>query len=173
MSGLLEQLRRHKEDRGMMADLRCALVASKRHRAWPVLHRLGVAVTNRLAATVAALYATHREGEETQEGNFGATCLAVKRKRREEQSNDSKLTPTERRFLHLLAAEKGDELYKRVTGMVLMAKSQGVPVNYGRLETDLRSWGWNDRTKTEWAASFWTPGADAALPSTTEEGAEL
>ena len=29
MSRLLEQLRRRKEDRGMMADLRCALVESK------------------------------------------------------------------------------------------------------------------------------------------------
>jgi len=34
MSRLLEQLRRRKEDRGMMADLRCALVESKKHRAW-------------------------------------------------------------------------------------------------------------------------------------------
>ena len=75
MSSLLEQLRRRKEDRGMMADLRCALVESKKHRAWPVLHRLGVAVTNRVAAIVAALYATHPE--ETREGNFGATCRAV------------------------------------------------------------------------------------------------
>jgi CRISPR system Cascade subunit CasB len=54
--------------------------------------------------------------------------------------------------------------------MVLMAKSQGVPVNYEQLETDLKFW--NDRTKTAWAASFWTPGVDAALLSTVEEGAE-
>ena len=170
MSRLLEQLRRRKEDRGMMADLRCALVESKKHRAWPVLHRLGVAVTNRVAAIVAALYATH--SEEKREGNFGETCLAIQRCRGEKPGDDSKLTPTERRFQHLLAAEKGDELYKRVTRMVLMAKSQGVPVNYERLETDLRSWDWNDCTKTEWAASFWTPEVDAALPSTAEEGAE-
>ena len=110
MSRLLEQLRRRKEDRGMMADLRCALVESKKHRAWPVLHRLGVAVTNRVAAIVAALYATHPE--ETQEGNFGATCRAVQGRRGDNRSDDSKLTPTERRFLHLLAAEKGDELHR-------------------------------------------------------------
>ena len=108
MSRLLEQLRRRKEDRGMMADLRCTLVESKKHRAWPVLHRLGVAVTNRVAAIVAALYATHPE--ETREGNFGATCLAVQSNVAKRTSKDSKLTPTERRFLHLLAAEKGDEL---------------------------------------------------------------
>jgi CRISPR system Cascade subunit CasB len=151
-----------------MADLRCTLVEGKRHRAWPALHRLGVAVTNRVAAIVAALYATHPE--ETREGNFGATCRAIQSRRGDNRSDDSKMTPTERRFLHLLAAEKGDELHQRVTRMVLVAKSQGVPVNYERLETDLKFW--NDRTKTEWAASFWTPGVDAAFPSTAEEGAE-
>jgi CRISPR system Cascade subunit CasB len=167
MSSLLEQLRRHKEDRGMMADLRCPLVESKKHRTWPVLHRLGVSVANQVAAIVAALYATHPE--ETREGDFGATCRAVQTRRGDNRSDDSKLTPTERRFLHLLAAEPGDELYERVTRMVLMAKSHGVPVNYVQLETDLRFW--NGRTKTEWAASFWT-GVDAALPSAAEEGAE-
>ncbi len=169
MSKLLEQLRRRKEDRGMMADLRCALVESKKHRAWPALHRLGVDVTNRAAAVVAALYATHPE--ETRKGNFGATCRKIQSLRDGKSSGDDKLTPTERRFLHLLAAEK-DELHQRVTRMVLMAKSQGVPVNYEQLETDLKSWFWNDRTKTEWAASFWAPKVDAALPSTVEEGAE-
>ena len=150
MSRLLEQLRRRKEDRGMMADLRCALVESKKHRAWPVLHRLGVAVTNRGAAVVAALYATHPE--ETREGNFGATCRAIQGRRGENRSDDSKLTPTERRFLHLLAAEKGDELHERVTRMVLMAKSQGVPVNYEQLETDLKFW--NDRTQDRLGCRF-------------------
>ena len=168
MSFLMERLRKNQNDRGMMANLRCVLVESKKHRAWPVLHRLGVAVTNRVAAIVAALYATH--AEETREGNFGTTCRAVQNRRGDNRGDDSKLTPTERRFLHLLAAEKGDELHKRVTRMVLLAKSQGVPVNYEQLETDLKFW--NDRTKTEWAASFWTPGVDAALVSTAEEGAE-
>jgi CRISPR system Cascade subunit CasB len=167
MSRLLEQLRRRKEDRGMMADLRCALVESKKHRAWPLLHRLGLAVTDEVAAIVAALYATHPE--ETREGNFGATCRAMQSYRGDTRGDDSKLTPTERRFLHLLAAEKGDELHARVTRMVLLAKSQAVPVNYERLETDLHFW--NDRTKTEWAASFWTPGVDAAFSSAAEEEA--
>lgn len=162
MSRLLDELSRRKEDRGMMADLRCALVESKKHRAWPVLHRLGVAVTNRVAAIVAALYATHPQ--DTREGNFGTTCRAIQG---DSRSDDGKLTPIERRFFHLLAAER-DEVLERVTRMVLMAKSQGVPVNYEKLETDLNFW--NDRTKTEWAGSFWAPGADAPLLYATEEG---
>ena len=90
MSRLLEQLRNRKEDRGMMADLRCTLVKSKKHRAWAVLHRMGVAVTDRVAAIVAALYAIHPE--ETREGNFGATCRAVQGRRGEKSSDESKLT---------------------------------------------------------------------------------
>jgi CRISPR system Cascade subunit CasB len=152
----------------MMADLRCALVENKRHRAWPVLHRLGVVVTNREAAVVAALFAMHPE--EAAEGNFGATCRVLQSRRGDNRSDDSKLTPIERRFLHLLAAERGDELHQRVTRMVLLAKSQGVPVNYDRLETDLKFW--NDRTKNDWAAAFWAPEADPALPSSVDDGGE-
>ena len=54
--------------------------------------------------------------------------------------------------------------------MLLVAKSQGVPVNYEQLETDLKYW--NDRTRTEWAAAFWTPGVGTALLSTVAEGVE-
>ena len=167
MSRLLDQLRRCKEDRGLMADLRCALVDSKKYRAWPALHRLGADVTNQVAAIVAGLYAAHpREGQ----GNFGATCRAVQSLRGDSRSDD-KLTPIERRFLHLLAAEPGNELFQRVTRMVLVAKSLDVPVNYEELETDMNFW--NDRTKTAWAQSFWTAGADAELLPTAEEGADV
>jgi CRISPR system Cascade subunit CasB len=161
MSTFLERLRRHADDRGMMASLRCVLVDSKKHRAWPVLNRIGVGVTSDIEALVAGLFATHPE--ETQAGNFGTTCKAIETMRREDGS-DNKLTPTERRFQHLLAAEKGEELHQRVTRLVLMAKSEGVPVNFEQLATDLRRW--NDRTKTEWGAAFWTQGI---APDTEED----
>jgi hypothetical protein len=55
---LLEYLRRFKNDRGALADLRCALTASpaKRARAWALLARVG-GVGNRLVETVAGLFA--------------------------------------------------------------------------------------------------------------------
>jgi CRISPR system Cascade subunit CasB len=162
MNKFLERLRRHADHRGMMASLRCMLVDSKKHRAWPVLNRIGVGVANDVDALVAGLFATHPE--ETQSGNFGATCKAIETLRREDRSDNNKLTPTERRFQHLLAAEKGEELHQRVTRLVLMAKSQGVRVNFEQLTTDLRHW--NDRTKTEWAAAFWTQGV---APATEED----
>lgn len=161
MSWLLERLRKCQDNRGMMANLRCILVENKKHRAWPALNRLGVAIDNDVAAFVAGLFATHPEV--TTIVNFGATCKAIEQKRGEKHGDDNKLTPTERRFQHLLSAERGDELNDRIMRMVLMAKSQGVPVNYEKLETDLKYW--SDRTKTEWAAAFWTPG----VTTVTEE----
>lgn len=161
MSWLLERLRKYKDDRGMMANLRCILVDNKKHRAWPALNRLGVEINNDISAFVAGLFATHPE--ELPTGNFGATCKTIGQRRGDNRSDDNKLTPTERRFQHLLTAERG-ELNNRVMRMVLMAKSQGVPVNYEQLETDLKFW--NDRTKIEWAAAFWTQGA---VPVAEEE----
>lgn len=169
MSWLLEQLRKHKEDRGLMADLRCALVAGKRHRAWPAMNRLNVKVTDDVAAIIAGLYATHPE--EAHVGNLGDTCKAIEKKRNENtgKDKDTKLTPTERRFQHLLAAGNSDELFDRVARMVRLAKSsQGVPINYEQLEKDLRRWFQGNQTKIEWASAFWVPNAE---PVPDEEGA--
>ncbi len=155
MSWLLERLRKYKEkdDRGMMANLRCVLVKSKKHRAWPALNRLGVEIDNDNLAYIAGLYATHPEHNPST-GNFGMTCKSVMKKR--DQRTDDKLTPTERRFQHLLTATR-DEVYVRVLRMVLLAKSEGIPVNYEKLESDLHFWG--ERKKTEWATAFWTSEA--------------
>ncbi len=152
MSLLLERLYKYKEkgDRGMMANLRCVLVDSKKHRAWPALNRLGVEINNDNQAYIAGLYATHSEHNPST-GNFGETCKSIMNRR--DQKTDDKLAPTERRFQQLLTATR-DEVYGRILRMVLLAKSEGIPVNYEKLESDLYFWG--DRTKTEWATAFWT-----------------
>lgn len=162
MSWLLERLRKHQNNRGMMANLRCVLVDTKKHRAWPILNRLGIDIGNEVAAFVAGLYATHPE--ETFAGNFGSTCKTIEHRRGDKPNDDNKLTPTERRFQHLLTAERA-ELNDRVLRLVLMAKAQGIPVNYAQLATDLKFW--SDRTKIEWATSFWSQG----VPPAPEEDA--
>ena len=68
---VLALLRSLKNDRGAMANLRCALVPARRHRAWPLLARVG-GIDDPIAETVAALYAYHPE--ETTDGNLGDTC---------------------------------------------------------------------------------------------------
>lgn len=158
MSKLMERLCRIKDNRGLMADLRCLLVASKQQRAWPALNRLNIPIDDENKSLIAGLYATHPE--ETSQGNFGTTCKAIQAKRDSFSKGDDKVTPIERRFQHLLAAERGEELSGRVTRMVLMAKAQGVSVNYEKLETDLKFW--SERTRREWATAFWAPGIETA-----------
>lgn len=166
MSSILERLRKNKDNRGMMANLRCILVKNKKHRAWPALNRLGIPITEDVPALVAGLFATYPEGDSDSVNNFGDTCRQIERTRSEETTEFSddidntkkkNLSPTERRFQHLLAADRR-EIEERVTRMLLMAKSQGAPVNYEKMLHDLKYWG--ERTKTEWAASFWTPGTE-------------
>lgn len=161
MSWLLERLQKHKDDRGMMANLRCVLVPNKKHRAWPALNRLGVQIDDEPSAYVAGLFAFHPE--DTSSGNFGYTCKIIEQPPGDKGTDANKLTPTERRFQHLLMAEKGKELYSRVFRMVLMAKAEGVPVNYDQLAKDIRFW--SDDTKTKWATAFWAPNS----PLTPEE----
>lgn len=158
MSLLLDRLHKYENNRGMMANLRCVLVDSKKHRAWPALYRLGIPIDNDVSAFIAGLFATHPEV--TSNGNFGTTCKAIEIMRNETVGSDLKVTQTERHFQHLLAANK-DEIFDRVKRMILMARSQGIPVNYKQLETDLRFWG--DRTKTDWAVAFWAPDAPTAI----------
>lgn len=150
----IEQLRRRKDDRGLMAALRCSLVEGKRHRAWPALSRLGIEVDDCVAAAVAGLYASHPE--EAREGNLGLTCRRIG-ERRGEAANDDKATPTERRFQQLLASEGWDELQARTMRIVLFAKSQDIPVNYVQLERDMRAWGSSrDQVRERWAIAFWS-----------------
>jgi CRISPR system Cascade subunit CasB len=150
-------------------------VESKKHRAWPALNRLGIAVSDRIGAAAAGLFATHPE--EVAYGNVGTTCKAIERSRGHgdggTNDKESKLTPTERRFQHLLAAESGEELLDRVTRMVLMAKAQGIPVNYAQLESDIRRWTQfvqQERVREEWAAEFWTPGSETNTATDISRG---
>ena len=157
MSTVLERLRQYQDNRGMMANLRCILVASKKHRAWPVLHRLGIRIDDEVAAFVAGLFAAHPET--AGDGNLGDTCRKIEHQRKE-QAGDGGLTATERRFQHLLAASGRTEVFARVQRMVFMAKAHGVPVNYGVLQRDLSFWG--DRVRADWAASFWAQTTESA-----------
>ncbi|WP_027389301.1 type I-E CRISPR-associated protein Cse2/CasB [Chrysiogenes arsenatis] len=165
MSSLLKRLQERKNDRGIMANLRCILTPNKRHRAWPALNRLGIPVDDEVAAFIAGLYAMYPE--ETSTGNLGTACRSIERSRDERRGEDSKLTPTERRFQLLITAESGEELNSRVLRILMLAKSQGVAINYERLLYDLREWPHKrQRVQNEWAREFWAPGAEPL-----EEGA--
>lgn len=158
---VLKFLNDRSEDRGIMADLRCALVEGKKHRAWPHLGTVGGIGDNpseRTVRTIAGLFATHPKT--TSEGNFGIMCRKLLGdEERKKLDTAEGVGPITRRFQHLLAAE-GEEIFDRVIRFVLRAKAEDILVNYVELFESLYYWQWPDRAdrvRTEWARSFWTP----------------
>ncbi len=136
---LLDYLRQLKDDRGAMADLRCALSPAKLPRAWPLLARVGGIGNPRIEA-VAGLFAYHPD--EAHTGNLGTTCLRLKA---QNESFDA-------RFRRLLVCDR-DEICERVRPMILAAKAKGIPINYEQLFADLCYWG--DTVKARWAREYW------------------
>ena len=136
---VLTYLRGIRDDRGAMADLRCALSPSRRARAWPLLARVG-GIDRPIYETVAGLFAYH--SEETHTGNIGTTC---RRLAGENNSFDG-------RFRRLLSCER-DEIGERLRPVILAAKPKGIPVNYEELFADLVYWG--DNVKARWARQYW------------------
>jgi len=139
-AGLLAYLRELKGDRGAMADLRRALNPTQRHRAWPLLARVG-GIGNPRIETAAGLFAYHPE--ETHEGNLGTTCRRLWAG--ENSSFDA-------RFRRLLCCDY-DEICERLRPVIFAAKAKGFPVNYEQLFVDLYYWG--DVRKARWAQEYW------------------
>ncbi|CAN5757453.1 hypothetical protein BH20PSE1_BH20PSE1_21970 [soil metagenome] len=164
MKGLLGFLRRRKEDRGVMADLRCALVDSKRQRAWPYLAAFeGIGDNPKALAVqaIAGLFATHPKESTDQQYDFGALCRRFCTKEELEKITKAEgVGPVTRRFQHLLAAD-GEEIFTRAARFVLRAKAEDLPVNYESLSKDLLDWQSRpDAVRTRWAKSFWAPEAE-------------
>ena len=136
---LLAYLRQFKNDRGAMADLRCALNPVKLPRAWPLLARVG-GIANPRVEAVAGLFAYHPD--ETHTGNLGTTCLRLK------EQNES----FDARFRRLLACDR-DEICERLRPVILAAKPKGIQINYEELYADLCYWG--DNVKARWAREYW------------------
>lgn len=150
---LLQYLRRLKNDRGAMADLRCALSPARLPRAWPLLARVS-GIGDPRVETVAGLFAHHPE--ETFVGNLGTTC------RRLATQN----TSFDGRFRRLLSCDR-DEICERLRPVVLGAKAKEVRINYEELFADLRSW--DERVKVRWAREYWaTPKGEEATLAASE-----
>ncbi len=151
---LLAYLRRLRNDRGAMADLRCALNSNKLPRAWPLLGRLG-GIGNARIEAVAGFFAYHPD--EAHSGNLGTTCRLLAA---ENNSFDA-------RFRRLLSCDR-DEICERLRPVVLAARAKGIPVNYEELFADLCYWG--DNVKTRWAREYWgAPEAEEPAPLAAPE----
>jgi len=153
---LLSYLRRLKNDRGAMAELRCALSPAKLPRAWSLLGRVG-GIGNPRVETIAGLFAHHPD--ETTKGNLGKTCLQLSE---QNESFDS-------RFRRLLGCDR-EEICVMVRPVVLAAGSKGIPINYEVLFADLCYWG--DNVKARWAKEYWgAPESEEQTTRSTEETA--
>lgn len=158
MSKLSERLLRYKDNSGVMASLRCLLVPTKQHKGWHILSRLGIDIKDQESVLVAGLFAHHPELSYEENYDFGATCRNIYRKQSFNESD--KISPFEKRFERLLAAEKY-ELGDRLRGIITFAKKENIPVNYDKLIDDIKYWSANK--KKDWASSFWNIDTDFEL----------
>ncbi len=151
---VMKYLRGLRENRGAMADLRCALTDTRRHRAraWPRLAAVG-GIEYAPIEVVAGLYAYHPE--ETESGNLGTVC---RRLSGEHNSFDG-------RFRRLLACDR-NEICEHLRPVVLAAKAKNIAVNYERLLVDLIVWG--ERVKARWAKEYWGITQEAEVAAEAE-----
>ena len=143
-------LRRNREDRGVMAALRCLLKEEQRFRGWQCVAQFGgIGVIP--AETVSGLYALHPLEKCDLNYNFGDACRLLSATRR--TSTDSMDSPFDRRFRRLLSCSTRDELRVHLTDIVRGMKAAGVPINYESLFDDVSRWG--DVTREKWAIHYW------------------
>jgi len=148
-------LRRACKDRGKSAALRRGFSPATVMDAWSVIASLGGDIGQpgeSVFVDVAALFASH--SKESNHRNFGETCRRI-------AQGDGKEIPDsfERRFRRLLACDDVANVTGQLRSWVRLAASKGVGVNYESLMNDLLWWNRSaDRTRVEWARSFWQSG---------------
>ena len=151
----LTYLRKLRNDRGAMANLRCALKSAQRQRAWPFLASFG-GIDEPRYETIAGLFAYHPE--ETNKGNFGTTCRLLSG---EHNTFDG-------RFRRLLGCDR-DDICKHIRSVVYAASARGITINYEQLFADL--WYWSDGVKVRWAREFWSVSENEEITATVVEEA--
>lgn len=148
----LEFLERSRENTGVMADLRCALIPSREYRVWQYIARYCDLENDRMrtiAAIVAAAFGIQPDrGNEELAENIGNV---MRRIANGENGNDG-LSSYALRFQRLLACDTVEELAQQLHGVFKAAKSRGVPINHRVLWEDLHYWG--DRVKRRWASHY-------------------
>lgn len=137
---LMNRLRSLQNDRGAMADLRCAWSPTRRYRVWPWLAAPDL-IGDNVAETVAGALGYHPL--ETTGGNFGTACCKLALEH----------AGAEQRFVRLLDADR-TEACSLIRPLVLAIRSVAIPVNYEQLSIDL--WLWGEGVKIRWAREFWT-----------------
>jgi CRISPR system Cascade subunit CasB len=143
---LMAFLQKNKEDRGVMADLRCGFSSAKEHRAWPHIAqfcKLDADWSRIPVQTVCAAFAT--QPENAKSGNIGSTLRTLA----------EGMATAEGHFQRLLACDTMEELCTRLSSVIRAAKAKGIPVNYRQLFCDICWWEGSYPPKLKWASAFW------------------
>ena len=152
---LLAFLEQNKDDRGVMADLRCGFSPTRQHRAWPYIApycSLKSDFKRTIVQTVAAGFAT--QPDSSPKGNLGATIRMIAKGDAKGSDIQKALSSFEGRFRRLLTCSDTEELCRMVPGIIRTAKAKGIPVNHSQLYCDLCYWN-GGRVKVEWAEAYW------------------
>lgn len=155
----LEYLKRNRENPGVMADLRCALIPTREHRAWQYIarfYKLGNDRERVAAATVAAAF-----GLQPECGGQWENMGDVMRRIALGEDGRNGLTTYSARFQRLLACDTPEELSQQLHGVFKAAKSHGIPVNHQNLLYDM--FGWGEKVKRRWAEHYW-PNVEKEQP---------
>jgi CRISPR system Cascade subunit CasB len=161
---IVERLKRWKNDRGALANLRCALRPNLKTRAWPLLAQMA-SLEGPLAVayeTVCGLWASSTESHK-QIGNFGVTCRKI---RGDHESFDL-------RFRRLLSCDDREELCSRIVPVALAAQAKGIAIDYDLLFADIKFFGGDglDRVRTSWAQAYWGSTEAESTDEKKEEAA--
>lgn len=161
MSDLLKFLMDRRNDKGLMADLRCAIKPSQRFRAWPYLAQfggIGDTYKARVVQTVAALFAYQKETAKnaSEDMNMGDICFKLLTNEDNLNMEQQEKQPSiVKRFMHLLASRE-HQIFERVIPLVLRALRQDIPIDFERLEKDLKAWQYKrEQVRESWATHFW------------------
>lgn len=160
---LVQWLEQHRDDRGLMSELRRGFSPATEHYAWPHLARWCNLDDDRqrtIFATVAACYALYPES--TKAGNLGTVLRTIAH---HEQAGEDALRSFEGRFRRLITCSSAEDLLGHVRSVVQAARQRGIPINYAQLLEDLLRWDFADRRiKTAWAQAYWVGDARGRQP---------
>ncbi|RLB95739.1 MAG: type I-E CRISPR-associated protein Cse2/CasB [Deltaproteobacteria bacterium] len=148
---LLKFLKEHKEDRGMMADLRRGFSEATEDRAWPYVARWCDLTNDReriIYQTVMAAYAHHPEVSE--KGNMGHVLRSLAMG---DGRGEDGLKTFDGRFRRLLTCNSAQEACQHLIGIIRAVAQKEIRINYICLLKDL--WYWGKRVKLSWASAYW------------------
>ncbi len=142
-----------RDDRGVLADLRCGFVEQRASKCWPHIANfcdLRNDLERNVWEFVAAGSATVLGTKTT--GNMGMTL----RKIALGQGGKDGLSSFEPRFRRILGARSAQVVCQLLRGVIRAAKAKSVDINFRTLYWDLIHWNQESRKVREsWATAFW------------------